>query len=77
MLDTPYPRKRIAVRWLDQRRRYRLEASTHDRNHPIRPAIHANLNREFRGPRYIEWQSYLIPLLDLTIIDFFYFQRWG
>jgi hypothetical protein len=60
-----------------QRRRYRLEASAHDRSHPIRPAIHANLNREFRGPRYIEWQWFLIPLLVLTIIDFFYFERWG
>jgi hypothetical protein len=60
-----------------QRRRYRLQASTHHRSHPVRAASHANLNREFRGPRYIEWQWFLIPLLALTIIDFLYFQRWG
>jgi hypothetical protein len=59
-----------------QRRRYRPEAATHHRNHPVRHSRHANLNREFEGPRYIEWQWFLIPLLVLTIIHFLYLQHW-
>ena len=57
-------------------RGYRPEVATHYRNRSIRPARYADLNRELAGPRYIEWQWFLIPLLALTIIDFFYLQHW-
>jgi hypothetical protein len=58
-----------------QRRRNRSEAATHHRNHPVRHSRHTNLNREFKGPRFIEWQWFLIPLLVLTVIHFLHMQR--
>ena len=58
-----------------QRRRYRPEARTHHRSHPIRYARQIDLNREFRGPRYTEWQWFLVPLITFTVVHFFYLQR--
>jgi hypothetical protein len=53
------------------------ETRSSEKSSPRSARPHANLNREFKGPRYIEWQWFLIPLVALTIIDFLYLQRWG
>jgi hypothetical protein len=52
-----------------QRRRYRLETLTHHRSHSVRYARQTDLNREFRRPRYTEWQWFLVPLLVLVVIN--------
>jgi hypothetical protein len=36
----------------------------------VRPASQIDLNREFKSPRHIEWQWFLVPLLAFTIIVF-------
>jgi hypothetical protein len=53
------------------------ETRSSEKSSPRSARPHANLNREFKGQRYIEWQWFLIPLVALTIIDFLYLQRWG
>jgi hypothetical protein len=55
----------------------RTKAATQHCGRLVRPSSHSDLNREFRRPRYTEWQWFLIPLLALTIIHFLYFQRWS
>jgi hypothetical protein len=57
--------------------RYRGQASTYHRSRSVRPASQTDLNREFKNSRAIEWQWFSVALLTLTIIDFFYFRRWG
>ena len=55
-----------------QSRRYRPEASQY-RNNPVRSSRQTDLNREFKKPRYTEWQWFLIPLLAFTVIDYLCF----
>jgi hypothetical protein len=47
------------------------------RRRSVRPASQTDLNREFKSPRHIEWQWFLVPLLTFTIIVFFYLGCWG
>ncbi len=57
--------------------RYRSKAVAHYQSRPVRATTQTELNREFKKPRYTEWPWFLIPLLVLTIIDYFYLLRWG
>jgi hypothetical protein len=58
--------------------RYRSEAVTQHRNHPVPSSHQTELNRELKGaPRFTEWQWFVVPLIILTIIDYVYLQRWG
>ena len=53
--------------------RYRSEALTQHRKHPVPSARQTELNREFEeGWRVAGWQWFVVPLVVLTIIDFFY-----
>jgi hypothetical protein len=57
-----------------RRPRYRSETQ----HPPVPSSRQTELNREFKeGPRFIGWQWFLVSLSVLTIIDFFYLQRWG
>jgi hypothetical protein len=60
-----------------RRRGYRAQASTYYRSRSVRPASQTDLNREFKSPRHIEWQWFLVALLTFTVIVFFYLRRWG
>jgi hypothetical protein len=60
-----------------QNSRYRSKAVTQHQNRPVRPSSQTDLNREFKKPRYTEWQSFLIALLVFIVIDCLYSQRWG
>jgi hypothetical protein len=51
--------------------RYRSDALTQHRKHPVPSARQTELNREFKeGRRVTGW--FVVPLVVLTIIDFFY-----
>jgi hypothetical protein len=53
--------------------RYRSEALTQRRKQPVPSARQTDLNREFKeGWRVTGWQWFVVPLVVLTIIDFFY-----
>src|SRR5580700_4837700 len=53
--------------------RYRSEALTQHRKHPVPSARQTELNRELKeGRRVTGWQWFVVPLVVLTIIDFFY-----
>ena len=60
-----------AVLWY-RNSRYRSGATTHHRSHPVRNASQTDLNREFKEPRYTNWQWFLIALFLLTAVDYFY-----
>jgi hypothetical protein len=71
-LQTNFRLRAILASWY-QSPRYRSEASTQDRNHPVPSARQTELNREFKeGWWFTGWQWFVVPLFVLTIIDFFY-----
>jgi hypothetical protein len=58
--------------------RYRSEALKRHQRRPVPSARQTELNREFKeAQRFSEWQSFLVSLIVLTIIDYFYLQHWG
>ena len=54
-------------------RRYRSEDQA---PRLVRATRQTELNREFKKVRVREWPWFLIPLLVLTILDYFYLLRW-
>ena len=58
--------------------RYRSEVMTQHWNRSVPSSRQTELNRELKeGPRFSEWQWFVVPLVVLAIIDFFYLRIWG
>ena len=58
--------------------RYRSKVMTQHWNRSVPSSRQTELNRELKeGPRFSEWQWFVVPLAVLAIIDFFYLRIWG